>query len=79
MRAGNGETEPAFFRGRDARPPSRFSSEIGSKADAKQVDRASARVDGDASPVHRGECPESFACGRKKLAGFVKEYWFAYV
>jgi hypothetical protein len=30
----------------DARPPSRFSSEIGTKADAKQVDRASLRVCG---------------------------------
>jgi hypothetical protein len=38
MRAGSGETESAFpaeFK-ENARPPSRFSSEIGTKADAKQ-------------------------------------------
>jgi small subunit ribosomal protein S12 len=41
MRAGSGETESAFpeeFK-ENARPPSRFSSEIGTKADAKQQPR----------------------------------------
>ena len=46
MRAGTGETESAFSwkNWENARPPSRFSSEIGLKADAKQQQRASVRL-----------------------------------
>jgi hypothetical protein len=62
MRAGSGETELAFFGSRrNARPPSRFSSEIGMKADAKQQSRDRVRM--NAREAECGTAPEELARG----------------
>jgi hypothetical protein len=72
MRAGTGETELAFsrvFRWKNARPPSRFSSEIGTKADAKQL-YAGVRFFGSGGMLDQNECnPQSMLAAGNWFVG----------
>jgi hypothetical protein len=76
----NRETELAFLGFGNARPPSRFSSEIGTKADAKQ------QLEGFCAPVRfypaqSQSSPMSLRAADEigMQQGFErKEFWFAY-
>jgi hypothetical protein len=81
MRAGNGETESAFPENRETlghRPGSRL--RLGSKADAKQVVRASLCFVRAEKLVQNQNSPKGLCARLEKVGqGFcVKEFWFAY-